>query len=361
MRHIRNMRRIQVDAIKGNEVLAKNIFTDFDTILLSEGTVMRQSYISRLKELGIEDIYVEDEISEGIAVDEMTENRIKEQCQETVKKTVSQYICTGDNELKKIQDVAKTIILDILKEPQIVFNISGVRQKSELVYAHSLNVCALSVLLALKLNIPKKKVKEVAEGAILHDIGYYRVPVEMMGRDRNDYSEKEKRALRLHVVEGYSVVEYEGWLSKFSKDIILYHHERMDGSGYPLKLTGNKLNTGTKIVSICDYFDNLVYGNFMEKCKVHEAIHKIVQGAGKEFDAEIVKKFEQSVAAYPNGTLIITNKGEKGIVLRQNNQNPTKPVIRIFESKEGKRYSDWVEMNLAEQENITIMNTIEYY
>lgn len=355
------MRKILVENIKGNEILAKSIFSNLDTVLMQKGTKIKEEYSDRLKELNIDSIYVEDEISKGVSEEEMTETLIKEQCQSIVEETMRRYAYSGNKEFEKLKVMLKNIIEDLLSQPVVMFNISGVRQKNEAIYSHSLNVCALSVFLALRLELPKKKISEIAMGAILHDIGYVDIAQASLQKKHNDYTKEEIKALHMHVINGYSIVEKEKWISRDAKEIILSHHEMMDGSGYPLHLKGDKLKIGTKIVAVCDSFDNLVYGNYVELLKVHEAIETIVALGGKKFDFEVIRVFNESIAAYPVGILVKTSENEIGIVLRQNNKCPTRPVIRILRDEYGNIIQDWVEKDLTKELTLFIKETVDDY
>lgn len=354
------MRKILVKNIKGYEILAKSILSDMDTVLMPEGTVLRKSYAKKLNELNIYSVYIEDQISQGINEHEITEYEIKEQCQEVVMNTIKKYAYSGDSEFEKLKDVASNIIDKILSQPKIVYNISGVRQKSESIYAHSLNVCALSVLLAMRLNLPQDKIYEIAVGSVLHDIGYLNMPIEVIQqKDQKEYYEKHKKIIRMHVVYGYSIIENEKWISHTSKEIVLSHHELIDGTGYPMRVKGNKMKIGTKIVSICNAFDNLVYGS--KSLKVYEAIEQIVALGGTTFDLDIVKLFNESVAAYPVGSIVRTNENEIGIVLRQNHKCSTRPVIRILKDSHGKETKDWIEKDLTKNLTLFINETLDDY
>lgn len=354
-----NMRKIYLDSIKGKEILAKEIVGDYDNVLMAVGTVVRIEYLSRLKELGIQYIYVEDDIAKGVNNDEMTEVQIKNQCQATVKETLEKYTYCGNAQLEKLRIVAEDIIYDVLEQKEVMFNISGVRQKSERVYSHSISVCALSVLIALKLKLPKNKVREIAVGSLLHDIGYYYVPYDLKDLKYDDFTIEEINQIKKHVMYGYMVVENETWLSSVSKDIILSHHEYADGSGYPFHLSKSKIKVGSKIVAVCNEFDRLVYGNLVPAIKVHEAIDYIISQSGIKFDMEIVNVFIESVAAYPNGTIVVTNENEIGIVLKQNHKCPTRPVIHMLRDQYGNEYKEWVEKDLTSMLTLFIQDTID--
>lgn len=352
------MRIISVDSIKGHELLAKDILNENDSILMTAGTTVKKEYIERLKELSIEFIYVEDDIAQGVSLTDSLELQIKEQCQDSVRKILSKYSYHEDNELEEIITVADEIIYDIMMEPEVIYNMSSIRNKSESTYSHSLNVCALSVILAFKLKLPKKKVREIAIGCLLHDIGFTYITFDYSNINIEDCTDKERKEIKKHIIYGYSAVEKMEWLSKTSKDIIISHHERLDGSGYPFRLKGKKIPIGSKIAAVCDEFDSRAYGNLVPIMKVHESIDYIVSQAEIKFDLDVVRAFVASVAAYPIGALVLTNQDEIGIVLRQNPKCPTRPVIRIIKDKEGKKPTEWVEKDLTKELTLFITDTI---
>lgn len=352
------MRIISVDSVKGHELLAKDIVNENNSVLMTAGTIVKREYISRLKELSIEYIYVEDELAQGVSLTDSLELQIKDQCQEAVRKILSKYSYHSDNELEEIITIADEIIYDIMRNPEVMYNLSSIRNKSEGTYSHSLNVCALSVILAFKLKIPKKKIREIAIGCLLHDIGFTYISMDYSNLTWDECTEKELKELKKHVIYGYSAVDKMEWLSSTSKDIILSHHERLDGSGYPFRLKADKIRIGSKIAAVCDEFDSRVYGNLMPRMKVHDAIDYIVSQAEHKFDLEVVKAFVASVAAYPIGALVITNNNEIGIVLRQNPKCPTRPVIRIIQNEDGNKPSEWVEKDLTKELTLFITDTI---
>lgn len=353
------MRKVAVRSIKGDEVLAQDIISDYDVLLMSAGIVLKKEYIHRLEEMGIYYIYVEDEYAEGIEKENITEIKIKEQCQKQIQMILDKFVYCGSSELEAVKEVAQEIILDLLEQPEIMFNVSGVRQKSEAAYSHSINVAALSVFIALRMKIRKEKIREIAIGALLHDIGYVYIKTDIKNKKYTEFTEKEQKEMQMHVIYGYSAMEKQDWLSTTAKDIILHHHECVDGTGYPMHIDREKLRIGSRIVAICDTFDSLIYGNFSEQMQVHEAIEYIVSNAGTKFDQEVVNVFNRSVAAYPNGTVVLTNEGEVGIVLRQNKEQPTRPVIRMIKDNAGTEYKKWVEKDLLKELSLFVKGIVE--
>ena len=353
------MRRLDVNDIKGIEKLAKDVYGRNDTILLPAGMLLKKEYIEPLRNMDILSIYVEDDISVGIEESKISENEIKTQCLHRVRETLERFSFSVRNQADQVNKIAEDVIMEVLNNEHVIYNISCVRQRSEELYSHSLSVCTLSVLLAIRLNLTRVKVMDIAIGSILHDLGFTCIDVKFKGHQQKDYSAEELKEIKKHVIYGYNLVESADWLTATSKEIILSHHETCNGAGYPFRLTSDKLKIGCKIVSVCDVFDCLVYGYMTKPCKVHDAIEYVVSQSGIKFSHQVVKAFNDSVAAFPNGTIVLTNEHELGIVLRQNNSCPTRPVIRIIQDKDGNKCSEWVEKNLIECHTLFIIDTVE--
>lgn len=352
------MRRVMIDNLKGNEIVARPVYSLNGSFLLSKGIHIKKSYIVRLKELGVNYIYIEDELSKGVELKDFIEERTRENCKKEVRKVLENYSTQGHLELMNIVSAAQDIVDSVLSQKDIIVNLVDIRRKDEYTYAHSVNVCALSVLLAIKLGFNRNRVMDIAIGALLHDLGKVLIPEEILNKS-GKLNEKEYEIVKQHVIHGYEAMSEASWISSISKVVILTHHENVDGSGYPFGWTGNKINSATKVISICNVFDSMVTEKpYREAYKIYEVIEYLVANKGRLFDEEIVDEFIKYIAVYPSGMGIITNEGKKGIVLRQNNGFPTRPVIRILED-EDKVYDDWVEINLLENKKIFIVDTYE--
>lgn len=348
------MKRVNINEITGHEVLAKDIISDTGMTLMITGTVIKKGYVHKLKCLGVNYVYIQDNSDCKLLISDTMEQQIKEQCQERVKEVIELYASYGIEQLTPIVSIADCIINDVLEEPEVIYNVCGIRERSEGVFAHCVNVCAMSVLIALRMKLPTEKIKEIAIGCLLHDIGwthYENGKDDDVAAGAEDSSEYKK-----HVIYGYSIVNAESWVSSLAKEIVLSHHERLDGSGYPFGIDGKKIKKAVRIVSVCDTFDRMIYGVEGKKYKVYEAIDYIVSQADILFDIAVVKVFLDTVAAYPNGCIVTTNRGDRAIVLRQNRKCPTRPVIQKIEDKNGISYLDNEEIDLTQDLTLFIVD-----
>lgn len=355
------MRRILVESINDGDILARDLFSSTGVVLMSQGTKLKKDYITRLLELGVKQIYIaEDENQEYKSSGSVIEDEVKAQCGEMVRNTIEKYTYAANDELKEIVKVADEIITDLLNDPEIMYNVSCVREKSTALYQHSVNVAAISTLIALRAKLPKNKVKEVTIGALLHDIGYTTITTDITDINMETCDDKVRREVMFHVVYGYTDVEKKEWVSKTVKDIILHHHERMDGSGYPFHKKGKQLRQEVRIVSLCDQFDSMIYGNLMPRYKVRDAMEYIMSQAGVQFDFSLVQLFMESVAAYPIGITVVTNEGDTAVVTRQNFKFPTRPVIRLLTDAQGVPYGENEERDLTKCLTLFITDSVEY-
>ena len=187
------MRRILIEAIRDGDVLAKDVFSSSGVVLMSGGTKLKREYIPRLSELHIKSIFIREGAEEKDSMEDITEEEIKMQCGETVRNTIQKYTYADRDELKEMIKVADEIMADILSQPDIMYNVSCVREKSNELYLHSVNVAAISTLLSLRAKLPKNKTKEIVIGGLLHDIGYTTITIDTSDLVLEECEEKVRK------------------------------------------------------------------------------------------------------------------------------------------------------------------------
>ncbi len=323
------MSRVKLEDLVGEEILDKEIVTERGVVLIPAGTRMKPIYIEKLGELGIKFVVIKDEQVSY----EYRKSEIVNECKCKVKDVIERHFYSENYNLEQLQSVATEIMDEVLSKPEVILCVDNMYHNGEDIYFHSINVCIYSILVALKMKLKKTLIKEIALGALLHDVGYNTVKAKLNKLDFFSKDEKVVKEIRKHVIYGYYDVQNEDWLSKEAKDIILYHHEKEDGTGYPFKKKGNTLGIGCKIVSICDEFDNCVNGKFKEEKKVYLAIEEIVAGSGTRFNSKVVEAFQSIISAYPNGSLVQDNYGDISVVVSQNVNFPTRPVLKVLSNK----------------------------
>lgn len=371
------MKSVNVEDLKGNEILAIPIVSDSGAVLIHADVVLREEFIEKIKLLDLKKVYVRDgdagnrtiadilgkpesdkkkepdrDSNRLYKVDETIENS-----SEVIKNVLEKHIYKHNEDLKKVGAEAERIIDSVLSEPEVINNITEIRNVSTDMYTHCINVCSLSTIMALRLKMSEKQVRNISMGAILHDIGLRYIKVPYINTNEEYMSSKDAMEYKKHTIFGYSSIQEEEWLSDVTKEIILLHHERINGTGYPFQHNGDKLRTEVKLVSICDDFDSLISGIGNRKMKIYEAIEYIRFNAGILYDTTIAAKLLESVAAFPVGIIVYTNEGERGIVVRQNRKFTDRPVIKMLNHADGTPYEEEVEKNLMKYLTVFIIDT----
>lgn len=321
----------KIENLTGKERLANNVMTGDYNILLSEGTLLRQDYIEKLKELNIKEVCIWDEKDAESVV--ILKEDLEQSFKSKVKDILEKHTYCHNEELIELSQTADHIITNILEEEEVVNKIYDIRERSSDIYEHSISICSLATVVALRMELSHELVHDIGVGCLLHDLGLRYLTVDYTNHNLEDLSELECSEYKKHPVYGYSALQSENWISNVSKNMILYHHERIDGSGYPLKATDIPLEC--RIIQVCDAFDEMICGIGCERVKVYEAVEYLKNFKDIKFDGRIVEVFLEFTAVYPAGTYVRTNEGEVGIVLRQNKQFPGRPVIRIIRDAEG--------------------------
>lgn len=398
------MKKVKVKSLKGNEILALPIVTDGGTVLIHADVELKPELINRAIRLGIKSLYIKDYPEEVINKEnynhivisseddyddvynegqddgdsecadvknekktdynnKYTENHIYK-VEETainsrtvIKNVLEKHIYRHNSDLKVIGEQAEKIIESVIEEPEVITNITEMRNISTDMYTHCINVCALSTIMALRLKMSEKQVRNISIGAILHDIGLRYIKVPYMNTNETYMNVKDALEYKKHTIFGYSSLQDEGWIPDIAKEIILLHHERIDGKGYPFQHKGDKIKTEVKLVSLCDDFESLISGVGSPKLKIYEAIEYIKANQGIKYDATITDKLLESVAVYPVGINVITSEGEMGVVVRQNHKFTDRPVIRMLKHADGSQYNDDVEKDLMEYLTLFIVDT----
>lgn len=345
------MKLLKLEQITGNEILAKAILTSDYKELLSEGTQVRLSYIPKLKEVGVTEIFVKDN-----ELDAQTRLILKadvnKRCKEKVQQVLSMHTYKDGEDMTEIAKTADNIINVISNDDNVARQVYDIKERSADLYEHCISTCTIAILVAIKMKLSWTEIHDLGVGCILHDIGLRYVTVDYVDRDIDEMSRSEKEDYLKHPIYGYTAIREEEWINKVSKEIILMHHENLDGSGYPLHT--NQVHITTKIAAVCDLFDEMICGVGRKRRKVYEVIEYLKAYKGIRFDANIIDVLLDFTAVYPSGNKVLLNTGEIAIVVNQNKGFPERPMVQLVMNQTGVVYDKIEVRNLLEYPNIFI-------
>lgn len=238
---------------------------------------------------------------------------------------------------KKITNISLLLdefIKEIEQTPGICINFNEFKNYDNSTYVHSVNVSFLSTLIALGIGYKGSFLKNIAFGALLHDLGKQAIPLTILQKP-SALTEQEFEIVRQHPIKGLEMISHLS-LPQEILTVIRHHHERWNGTGYPDKLRQRGIETAAQIVAVADVFDSLLADRpYRKGLPPYHAVEIIMAGSNKDFAPSIVKAFIKNLVLYPKNSLVTLNTGETGIVLSVKEQYPTRPVVQILYDKWG--------------------------
>lgn len=326
------MYRISVDALRPGMKIAKAVYTSDGHILINQGVVVRERYISHLQRLGITSVYVEDDLAVGLVVEDVIDEATRIEAIKTVREFFVSSRQNGSGRClipdEKLEKTVNQILEDLLSQRNLMVNLQDIRAVDDYTFAHSVNVCVLALITGIGLGLSKTQLTHLGMGALMHDIGKVKIPPSIMNKP-GKLTDEEFAVMKQHTTIGFEILRNQ--ISLLTAHVALEHHERYDGSGYPNQLSGNDIHLFARICSVADVFDALTADRVYRKAfPPHEAYEYLAASGGSQFDFHVVSAFLRHVAAYPTGTWVELNTGEIGVVVKTKQGFSTRPVVRLY-------------------------------
>ncbi|MDF2951897.1 MAG: metal dependent phosphohydrolase [Anaerocolumna sp.] len=277
------MRFLSVDQLVPGTRLARPLYGAEGLILLRENFELTDSIICRLRGMGYHGVYVNDEISEGIIINDVVDEKLR--------------IETAN----RLEDI---------------------------------NVGILSVGIGVKLEYNRDKLIQLGMSGMLHDIGKKFVPTDILDKS-GKLSKSEFQVIQTHPERGYEMLYKAYNLSSVTKIGVLQHHERFDGSGYPNGLKGHEISMFGRIIAVSDTYDAMTSDRAYHKASQPSEVIEYLFGNGNQrYDLRVVDYFSKCIAVYPVGSCVELSDGTKGIVLKNYSDSVLRPVIRNIQNKQ---------------------------
>jgi len=193
-------------------------------------------------------------------------------------------------------------------------------------------------------------------GGILHDVGKMRIPESILNKP-GKYVDWEFNMMKKHPEYGLDILKDKKSVSEFSKALVIQHHERYNGKGYPFKLKGSEIHEIGLIGAVADVYDALTSNRvYRAAWTPQKALAVIFQGCDEEYSREIVERFTQQMGIYPVGSFVRLYSGEMGVVIKIDHGRLLAPHILILFDTEGKRLKQPIEYDLSEKQGANDSN-----
>ena len=360
------MRRIPLRYLKENSITAIDIYNSSGKLLISKSMKIDKNMMELLHKNKIIYVYIMDESREDIIDDVISPELRREAVLELKKMSYEFSNLTSIKRNKEINNVyiekilnlVNRIIDELLKKNSLTIEQIDIRDFENQYFQHSVNVAIISLIIGIELNYDIDKLRRLGIAAILHDLGYAFLPKEIIYKSTK-LSNDEEEVVKTHSEKGYN---YLYLYTDVSRDVlfpILYHHEHVDGSGYPRGIKGNRINEYSKIIAIVDFYDKLVNSEVILQSDLpNNILERIMAHIGTAFDYKIVEVFYKKAIPFLKGTMLKLSNADIVLVEGTINGFPSRPIVRVLQSDDNSKINKCI--NLVDVLNISIDKIIYY-
>lgn len=337
---------MQLVHVQPGMTLAYDVFDHRGNLLLEKGITLTAAYIGRLKQLGVTSVRIADKYADSLRQPVINEE-LREELTLCFRALLTMRADDLANQklqlmyLEQIGTVMDKVMDDTQRRFPHILNVQ-IRQPLEDEIQHGINVCLLSLVTGFYLKLQQPLLKDLALGALFHDLGKTVVPFDDID---------PVNTLVFHPLFGRELLVK----SKFGPTvarIAAEHHEAFDGSGYPMKLSGNALHPLSRIVIIANYYDTALAKAEADGTPRQELVEKMMAQGNTMFDLNLLRAFFNTVAVFPVGSLVQLNLNKTAYVVKNNFHSPLRPVVRIVENGRAE------DLDLVLRPNITINNLL---
>ncbi len=349
------MRLVSLSMLNQEMTLAKSIYYR-DCLVLKQGTGDLRRYSKSLERLGIDYVYIEDFKSNGIEIPDMISEETRQMCKQVLRQTMEEFATKTIIDIQDLSVAVNSIIDEILANPDIQISLNDIGAADEYTFTHSVSTTVYSLTIANKLGYSRSMLEKLGAGALLHDMGKILLDSKIVNKV-GKLTDEEYEHVKRHTVLGYEALKKCVNLTELSKIISLYHHERMDGRGYPTGTPAAELHEFTRIVAIADVYDALVSDRcYRSKWSSNQAVNYLVEHSETQFDLNLVSVLIKQIAIYPNGSMVRLSDFTLGIVKEQNKNFPLRPIVRVVTDEFGRDIKPY-DVDLMQHLSITIIES----
>lgn len=228
------------------------------------------------------------------------------------------------------QQLVQEISDSIIRNPDAMVSLARLKTADNYTYMHSVAVCGLMVALALQLQLNEEQTRCAGMGGLLHDLGKAAMPMDVLNKP-GKLTDAEFNIIKAHPVEGHKMLQSNPSVDAMVLDIVLHHHEKSDGSGYPDGLKGEEISLLARMGAICDVYDAITSDRPYKKgWDPSEALRQMAGWTSGHLDGKMFQAFVKSRGIYPTGSLVRLTSGRIGVVTGQNEGALLKPLVNVF-------------------------------
>jgi HD-GYP domain-containing protein (c-di-GMP phosphodiesterase class II) len=239
-------------------------------------------------------------------------------------------IRTGNQlQIEVVNQVMEDLVESMVRNPDAMMWVARLREQDTMTYDHGLSVAINLVAFGRHLGFPKDDLAHLGVMGLMLDVGKMRVPRELLEKEEA-LTPEEFTILKQHVRHSMNILSETANIHSAVIEGVSQHHERMDGSGYPNGMAGQRISVYGRMCGIVDTYAAITkYRPYADPVSPHEALQMLSNWSPSLFQLDMVEQFIQSIGVFPVGSLVELSTGEVAVVVTHNKQRRLKPKILV--------------------------------
>jgi len=315
-----------------NAVLAEDIIYDNSQFLLACGTILSIECIKLLENYAVQQvaIVVETQTLNSNNGEIITNNIINPIIKSELQNTVEQVFLTPKDvkiKLDKITGIIEKVIDKLRSKSDAFLHLNNLYDKDNELVAHNVNVSLFSLIIGIKMGISLSDLVTLGVGSLLHDIGKMHIPAEIINKPTK-LTTDEYELVKKHATIGYNILKQNAKLDYRVMLIVLQHHERCNGQGYPWGISQAQIDPLAQIIAVADVYEALTANRaYRKRFTAEKAISLVNENVDSHFASKVIEAFDKVVVPYNLGETVKLSNGMVGKVTGVNSADLKRPKV----------------------------------
>lgn len=337
--------RIRVNKLIPGMKVAEDVYTPKGLMIIPKDTVLDEKHIFRIKLYQIMNVLIQSEGDEKPTSQSDIHQYFEEEITQNFKEFKERYQVHHQLTEKKLNEVldgepineddlveVSTVLIDSLRTKSELFNyLYYLKEEDDYTYTHCLNVSVLANVFARWLKLSEEDIHNITLAGLLHDLGKLKIDPSIINKP-GKLTEEEFATIKKHSSFGYDSIKGQ----KVNDDVkngVLFHHEKLDGSGYPLGIKGAQIPLYARIISIVDIYDAMTSKrSYHDKFSPFKVIRMFEQECYGLLDTKLLFIFLENIAHNYLGNDALLSNGDKARIVFIHNQSPSRPIVQVGDS-----------------------------
>jgi len=352
----RQVGKYSLSELQAGMIVAELMTSEDGKTILGEGTVLTDNRIRLLQQWGVDQVAILIPESKNYSDDSLpwsfdraVFNTYYKETVELVKTAFNSINLFREVPVARMQELANEKIDPLVDAPGVMNHLLMIRHTDDYTFEHSVNVAVISGVIGKWMGLTGQNLRDLIFAGLMHDIGKSQVPVEILNKPGKLLPD-EMEIMKLHTTKGYYLLREVPQVPLVIMWSVLQHHERMDGSGYPLHLKADNIHQFARIIAVADIYDAMTSDRiYRRRTTPYHVIDALFRQMFDVLDPTVCSSFLYHVKDFMTGSIVLLSDGRQAEIIHPGSFPAGLPLVRT---------SDGQFLNLEQKRDITIYGLI---